>query len=248
MDSIASERESDIVSFEFCFEFLNSKKVKGENMAFEYDQSEEAANNESNFLKDDGWFHFQVAGIDENPTKRDGSHLDALKVDCVVLAGTAENCIGKEFELPLWLPNLKQKNNGEFARKVLTRFFLAVGLLKEHKPGSRVSVETSDGIGRQFLAKLISEDQDGDPSKRRLKLSFSDIFHVDDPTRFAVACPKDLAAIAKIPAELRMDKAKFERIYGSHGQGTQNHGSRATSAPVASPPAAPAAAVNLDDF
>lgn len=168
-------------------------------MGFEMD-APESMDTGGNFLEQPGWYHFAVDAIDQNPTNKDGMPIDALKVNCHVLAGEHANQKGRAFGMMLFLPKMSDKNNGEFAKKRIARFFDAIvcGTIS----GGRVSVsdqEMDAAGGRQFVAKVRKEE-----GKEYVELSFADIYHVDDDTVKDV--PKDAAALSLLPASLRRYK------------------------------------------
>lgn len=173
---------------------------------FELDQPESVATSGGNYLALPGSYHLMVTAIEDNPTKKDGSPLDAVRVQCNVLAGTTEGCAGSIYELLLWKPTLKSKNNGEWQKKILARFFLAVNVMRQHQAGQRVAIDTTKAIGQQFVAKLALKDKENSDEKR-LELNFADIYHIDDPAVERV--PKDLQSLALITKENRKKPEDF---------------------------------------
>jgi len=165
-------------------------------MGFEMD-APESMDTGANFLEQPGWYHLSVGNIDQQPTNREGMPIDALKVNCHVLDGEHKEQKGKSFGMMLFHPKMSDKNNGEFAKKRIARFFdsVCVGTVSN----GRISVtddEMDAAGGRQFVAKVKKSD-----NSDYMELSFADIYHVDDEAVKAV--PKDQAALDLLPANLR---------------------------------------------
>jgi hypothetical protein len=208
-------------------------------MAFEMDMPDKM-DGDSNFLSEPGTYHFAVLAVDEQPTNRDGKPLDGFKVHCCVLDGTTVNQAKKELELMFFAPKLTDKNNGEFAKRKQARFAMATGILPQAAPGQRVSVDLQQAAGRQFVAEVErGTGSDGQPTKF-LQLAWANIYHVDDPAVAAV--PKDAAALALLPKELRKTAKDFEKKPASGG----GNGSKPATATTAQP--ATAGAVDLNDL
>jgi hypothetical protein len=146
------------------------------------------------FLKEPGTYHFIITGMEETPTKRDGSMIDnaAFRIALEALDGTFAGCKGKTCDMIFFHPKPGGKNDGAFARKKMDRFFLAVGLISDDDKDKEVDIDLNLAVGRQFVAKMELDD-DG----KFLQLSFADIFHVDDPSVGQVPkCKESLAIIA----------------------------------------------------
>lgn len=165
--------------------------------SYEFDQSEEIEG-AGGYLSKPGTFHLILSVVDPEPVTKDGKPMEGLKVNGSILDGTEPSEVGKEFEFMLWAPKASDKNNGEMAKRKLTRFSYATGFIASHAPGQKVVIDCEACEGRQIVAKFSEEDKDG---KKRVQLHYSDIFHVDDP---AVAdVPKSADALAAIPKTLR---------------------------------------------
>jgi hypothetical protein len=157
-----------------------------------------------NFVDQIGVYHFLITDVDENPAKDDGSPLAGTRFSLSVLAGTRAEQVDRVFNLMLWNP--KEKN--DMASKRLTAFFLATMQIGNHTPGQRTTVEPSDAIGRQIVAKLAWKQEKNQVTGKyedtdRVDLSYSDIWHVDDPAVAKNKCPLNADAIATIPPVLR---------------------------------------------
>ena len=163
--------------------------------------------NTGSFLREPGIYHFVVINVNEQPTNKDGSLLDAIDINCEVLDGTVQSdgaCteVGKTTDLKLWNPDLSRDDRGERAAKIQMKFFEAVGLLDANDRGREVEFELSDAVGRQFIATL---EQTKD--SKYLQLPYSgDIYHVDDSAVKQI--PKDKAALGLIPASQRKISGK----------------------------------------
>jgi hypothetical protein len=80
------------------------------------------------------------------------------------------------------MPKLDSKDGGKFTKKIIDRFLRATSLFTDEQledTANELDFDSNDLVGRQFLVKLATED--GTDNKKYLKISFSDIFHPDDP-------------------------------------------------------------------
>ena len=146
-------------------------------MTFQH-QSGEDFSAGGNFLREPGTYHVCVTGVEEMPHKRDGSLIDnaAFQVDLEVLAGTVGGQEKKSANIVFFHPKPTSPNEGAFARKLMDRFFLAVGLMGEADKKKDLSIDLQQAVGRHFIVKF-----DHDDDKKYLRVAFTDIFHVDDP-------------------------------------------------------------------
>lgn len=160
----------------------------------------------SSFLRDPGTYHVCVVDIDENPSKRDGSLIDnaAFRAYLEVLSGTVGGQEGKSCDIIFFYPKVQSKNEGAFARKLMDRFFLAVGLVTEADKGKQLDINLQEAKGRHFIVKLEHDDE-----QKYLRVAYSDIFHVDDPAVKEV--PKNAAAMA-MNAPWRLAGAKGSAV------------------------------------
>lgn len=164
--------------------------------SFEFDQSEEMEG-AGGYLSKPGTYHLIIANVDPEPHSKDGKPLNGLRVEGEVLEGTEQSELKKTFEFLLFAPKATDKNNGEMAKRKLTRLAYALGFIATHQPGQRISIDCEAAVGRQIIAKF-SESESG---KKFVDLNYSDIYHVDDPAVEHV--PKLQSALVAIPAELR---------------------------------------------
>lgn len=174
-------------------------------MAMNFEQPEDIAGGGGNFVDKPGVYHMLVTDTDENPAKKDGSPLDAVKVSLSCLTGTNPEQKDRSFDLLMWAP---EEGGGEMPNKIRSRFALATCLIGHHQPKQKTSVETSDAIGRQLVCKLRWRQKKDDVSGEwkdtdRLELSFADIWHVDDPEVAKTGIKLDQDSLAMIPAALR---------------------------------------------
>lgn len=158
-----------------------------------------------NFIDKPGVYHLLVVAVDENPADKQGQPLDAeLKVSVSVLAGTSPEQKDRSTEITLW----KSKEKGDQASKRITRFCLATCLIGQFQPGQKATVEPSDAVGRQIVAKFgWKQKQDPTTGKYvdtdRIDIHYSDIWHVDDVEVAKTGLVLDETCIANIPPELR---------------------------------------------
>lgn len=181
------------------------------------------------WLDQEGWYHFIVLDASEQPTKRDGTLIPGAigKLDLAVLAGTVPGQEDKTTEITLFPPSPNHKDGGDFARKVLDRTWLALGLMTQQQieTKARVSINLSQAKSRQFIARMVKDD-------KYLRLNGADIYHVDDPD--VKDQPKDVTALRALPAAQR-------RV--SSQEGAKRETVAASSAPAATP-----AATSFDDL
>ncbi len=120
-------------------------------MAIEVEQPESLEDGGS-FLEKAGTYHLVVTAADEMPTNKDGALLSASKFTLAVLDGTNKDQKEKTFDLMLWNP--KKGDTSDMPKKRQTKFFLAIGLIGQHKPGERVVIDASDAVGHQLSRSL----------------------------------------------------------------------------------------------
>jgi len=166
------------------------------------------------FLRDPGTYHVCVVDVDENPSKRDGSLIDnaAFRIHLEVLAGTVGGQEGKSTDVIFFYPKVQSKNEGAFARKLMDRYFLAVGLVTEADKAKELEIDLQMAKGRHFIVKLEHDDE-----QKYLRVAFADIFHVDDPAVKEV--PKNQAAMA-MSAPWRLAGAKAAGKPAAKGAGS----------------------------
>jgi hypothetical protein len=174
-------------------------------MAMEIEQPD-SVDGGGQFLEKAGTYHCLVTAVDENPTTREGEPLSGLKVNLTILAGTHADQKDKTFDLMLWSPNAG--DSSDMPKKKQTRFCLATCLIGQHTPGQRVTIEPSDAVGRQIVAKFASKQKKNEATGKwedtdRLDLHFADIWHVDDDAVKSNSVPLDQSALKLIPAQLR---------------------------------------------
>lgn len=156
------------------------------------------------FLREPGTYHFCILDTTENPTNKDGQLIDnaAFRIVCDTLAGTAPGQEQKQCEITFFWPKPADKNEGAFNRKKIDRFLLAVGLMKEEDKDKEIEFDIQKAVGRQFIAKMELDDEE----HKYLRLSFAELYHVDDPAVKTI--PKDEDALKLIHPSLRKIGAK----------------------------------------
>ncbi len=154
----------------------------------------------SAFAKEPGTYHMIIQGVDDLPTKKDGTPIDNadFRVNFAILAGTVDGQQDKTGELTFFHPKATEKNGGAFTIKKADRMLLAVCMISDEDKGAEVDIDYQDMVGRQFIAKLeLSQDE------KYLQLSYADVYHVDDPA---------VAAIPKNQEALKLIEPQFRRI------------------------------------
>ena len=153
--------------------------------------------NSGKWIEQEGWYHFGVIAATETPTKRDGSIIAGAlgKIDVEALESTAKSEIGKGMDITLWPPEARHKDGGDFARKCLDRYWLALNLATRQQleaKGTALEIDLAKARGAQFIAKLV-KSSDG----KFMQVDGANIFHVDDPA--VKDQPKNVKALAIIP-------------------------------------------------
>lgn len=150
------------------------------------------------FLKEPGTYHFCIVDAVENPTNKDGALIDnaAFRIYAEALAGTAPGQENKQCDIIFFWPKPSDKNEGAFNRKKIDRFLLAIGLMQEEDKDKELDIDIGKAVGKQFIAKMeLDEDN------KFLRVSFADIYHVDDPAIKTV--PKSESGLKLIHPSLR---------------------------------------------
>lgn len=177
------------------------------------------------FLQEPGTYHFCVIDCTEEVIDAKGSIVDnaAFRASLEVLAGTSPGQEKKTCDMLFFHPKPSDKNEGAFARKKIDRFLLAVGLIEENAKGQGVDIDMTTAIGRQFVAKMEQDEK----NPKYLRLSFADIFHVDDEAVKAI--PKCEAMLRQIPARLRkIGAAQNKPVQAKNGTASSKPAAAAT--------------------
>lgn len=160
-----------------------------------------------------GTYHLVVTATDEEPVNKKKELVDGFVVDFQALEGTVKDADGKFTEkdkttsLTFYNPKITDKNEGLFARQKQMAFFVATGILTEDQLGKTgLSIDLEKARGRHVIATL--EEQEGTDGRNYIRLSYSDIFHIDDPR--AAGFPKNEKALSLIPPAHRRDPKSFK--------------------------------------
>lgn len=174
-------------------------------MSLTVEQPDELGGGGGNFIDKPGVYHLLVVAVDEAPADKSGNPLDAeFKATVSVLAGTDAHQKDRSTDITFWKP----KEKGDQASKRITRFCLATCLIGQFQPGQKATVEPSDAIGRQIVAKFGWKQKKDEVSGKyvdsdRIDLHYSDIWHVDDSDAAKTGLVLDAKCIAAIPVQLR---------------------------------------------
>lgn len=151
-------------------------------------------------LEFEGVCHLVITAIDPNPVKKTGEAKDGLEVTVGVLASTESRNVGRSSEEMFYNPRDSSGDQGDFARRIQTRFFHCIGLIADSQLDQEVEIDLDLAIGRQFIAKFAPGKPDK-TGKTWIRINGTDMWHVDDP--YCESIPKDKSAIDSIPAALR---------------------------------------------
>lgn len=157
------------------------------------------------WLDQEGWYHFVVLAASETPTKRDGTLIPGAigKLEVACLASTVPGQEDKTTEITLFPPSANHKDGGDFARKVLDRTWLALGLMTQQQieTKAKVRIDLNQAVSRQFIARMAKDE-------KYLRLNGADIYHVDDPQ--VKDQPKNAAALRALPPSQRLISERAE--------------------------------------
>lgn len=146
-----------------------------------------------NFLNADGWFHVLVTKVETQPTKEDGSPINAKKFGFRVLAGTEPSQKGALHNEFINNPSMSHKDGGEFARKTNARAAIAMNCLQPGAQG-KVQVDWNRALGQTLVVKVAKNKNDD-----YLGVDGAHYYHVNDP---AVAeIPKDMSVVQAAPQQ-----------------------------------------------
>ena len=173
----------------------------------DFDAPEEVAGKGGNFLDDPGTYHVIITDVREGEGPI-GNPIDGFTFDFDVLAGTVEGCESKSGGQSLFAPDMSQAEDKQRrAKHVLAAFFIAANVMDPNSLGKSVKIDVAAANGQQLVIQLERKmDQDKKTGKwdvpsKFLKISFSNIYHVDDPRVAGV--PKNADAIGMIDADKR---------------------------------------------
>jgi len=175
-------------------------------------QTTESTQGEGGSLSVAGSFHCVITEVLEGLTKK-GKAIDGITVTFEVLDGTVQGCAGKSHTESFFLPT-SQDNDKNSAMKLrkLTAMAIAGGVMLPKQLGQEIDIPFAEMADRQIVVKFdhqMEKDGNGEytiPSKY-IQVSYSDLYHVDDPAIEAV--PKNADALSLIPQELRHNAEWF---------------------------------------
>lgn len=140
----------------------------------------------------EGQYHVVVNDVDQSREK-----VNAVKVECSILAGTVPKQEGKTWWETFWDPNPDNKDGGKFARKRIASFALATGLMTPRQLGQAVAIDWEQAKGRQFVCKVgIRESSKDGRTYRNAEIERTEMHAVNDPKVSEV--PKNGTALAML--------------------------------------------------
>jgi hypothetical protein len=185
-------------------------------MGFAFD-APETTTGEGGGLSTPGTYHVVINEVREGESAQ-GKPIDGLTITVEVMDGTTKGMSGKTRSESLFVPSLKdqekeqQTGQPSMPRKKLAALFIAANAMQPDQLGKPVDVDTAAMVGQQCVIKFEHQmEKDGEGKytvpTQYIQISYSDIFHVDDPDVKAV--PKSADALSLIPAEYRHNEAWF---------------------------------------
>jgi hypothetical protein len=185
-------------------------------MGFAFD-APETTTGEGGGLSTPGTYHVVINEVREGESAQ-GKPIDGLTITVEVMDGTTKGMSGKTRSESLFVPSLKdqekeqQTGQPSMPRKKLAAMFIAANAMQPDQLGKPVDVDTAAMVGQQCVIKFEHQmEKDGEGKytvpTQYIQISYSDIFHVDDPDVKAV--PKSADALSLIPAEYRHNEAWF---------------------------------------
>ena len=176
-------------------------------MPMEFETSEDFGGGDGSRLDQPGTYHCMVAEMFES-TSTKGKPIDGFSAMLTVLAGTTKDQEDKTYGLTLFSPDLsKNESSQKWSKRKQTAFVVAANAMDLSKMGQRVSIDLAQCHGHQIIIALANEEYQGETN---LRLSYANIYHVDDPR--AAKFPKDAKSIGRIENPYRHDAAYFEPI------------------------------------
>jgi len=178
-----------------------------------FEAPEDIQGDGGNYLTEPGTYHVVITAVKDGLGPKGGA-IDGFTFEMDVLAGTADGCSGKTHTECLFAPNLtKSEDNQTMSKRKLAAFFIATGVMTPDQLGKAVSIDVKKAEGAQLLIKLerqmLKNESTGkyDVPTKFLQISYSDMFHVDDPAVKDV--PKNKDALGMIDKIDRHDESWF---------------------------------------
>lgn len=206
----------------------------------EFDAPEDVKGEGGNFLDQPGTYHVVISKVIDGEGPKGGA-IDGFTFEMDVLAGTVKGCAGKTHKECLFAPDLSRDEKNQLnAKRKLAAFFIATNVMQPEQLGKPVKIDVSAAEGQQLIIKFdrqMKKDDNGDWTieTKFLQISYSDMFHVDDPE--VASIPKSEDALAMIDKSLRHDAKWFafkDRVSGKK--------------PAAKEETVAAGSVNVDDI
>jgi len=154
-----------------------------------------------------GTYHCSIVrSADGESTK--GNSMNGCSALLTVLAGTTAGQEEKEHHLHLYDQDMsKSEAAQEWSIKKQTAYAIAINQMDPSKLGEEVELDFGSADGQQIIITLEESEYEG---KKKLDLSYANIFHVDDPR--AKEFPKSKDGLSILPAELRRKPEYFAAL------------------------------------
>lgn len=161
----------------------------------------ETTQGEGGGLRDAGTYHVVVNEVREGESQK-GKPIDGLTVSFEVFDGTTKGQAGKTHTESFFLPTKKdEEKTASMKLRKLTAMAIAGNLMQPEQLGEELDIPFASMVGQQMVVKFDHQmEMDGEgkytiPSKY-IQVSYSDLFHVDDPAVKSV--PKNADALSLI--------------------------------------------------
>lgn len=172
---------------------------------------------EGGALSEPGTYHVIINKVIEGESST-GKAIDGITIEVEVMAGTTSGMEGKTRKESLFVPSMKdeereaQTGQPSMARKKLAALYIATNQMTPDQLGQPIDVDDMAMIGEQCVIKFDRQmEQDGEGKytveTKYIQISYSDIFHVDDPQIAAV--PKNADALGLIDKSHRHPEQWF---------------------------------------
>jgi hypothetical protein len=135
--------------------------------------------------------------------------MDGISIETEVVGGEND---GKRYTLNLWDPKISSKDQGLSAKKKQAAFLIATDVITPEQLGTDIEYEAANSIGALFVIELVCGNPTND-GKVYLEVSYSNMFHVDDPRSSKLVLDAgQKARVESYDKQFRHPAEYFERL------------------------------------